>query len=530
MSYGAARKSGPSPHLQPTIIMNLFGETLAFSAGFFLLFAIALALAFEFVNGFHDTANAVATVIYTNTLKPIVAVVWSGMWNLFGALGFVGWVLGFFGVVVGGSAVAYNIVALLPPELVLNTGTGAGFAMIFALLVSAILWNVGTWYMGLPASSSHTLIGSIMGVGVADSIIAGHGWIGGINWTQAETIGLALALSPVVGFIGAGALLLILKVVVPRKDLFQAPPDKETPPPLWIRCLLVLTCTLVSVFHGSNDAQKGMGLMMLILVGIVPGAFAVDMALSPDVLAKTKADVQQVVGIVTPMANGATLPPDQASGELTAYIKPTAGKATEKTFAAVQILSQDILAKLGTATDFKSLPRETRLDVRTDVYLVDGALDKFGKKKLITDPAAAKTVKSAKGDLDKLVKYIPIWVKFMVACALGFGTMVGWKRIVVTVGEKIGKSHLTYAQGASAELMAAATIGLADFGGLPVSTTHVLSSGIAGTMAANRSGLQTQTLINIVLAWVLTLPVCVFLGATLFSAGLYVTFHVFGIR
>jgi PiT family inorganic phosphate transporter len=510
--------------------MHLFGEPLAFSAGFFLLFAIALALAFEFVNGFHDTANAVATVIYTNTLKPIAAVIWSGMWNLFGALGVVGWIFGFFGVVVGGSAVAYNIVALLPPELVLNTGSGAGFAMIFALLVSAILWNVGTWYLGLPASSSHTLIGSIMGVGVADSIIAGHGWMGGINWSQAETIGLALALSPVVGFIGAGLLLLLLKAVVPRKDLFQAPPDKETPPPFWIRCVLVTTCTLVSVFHGSNDAQKGMGLMMLILVGIVPGAFAVDLALTPDVIAKSKTEIQQVVGIVTPMANGKTLAADQASGELTAFIKPTGGKPTDKTFAAVKTLGQDILTKLGSAADFNALPRETRLAVRTDIYLVDSTLDKFNKKKLITDPAGAKVMKSTKGDLDKIVKYIPLWVKFAVACALGFGTMIGWKRIVVTVGEKIGKSHLTYAQGASAELMAAATIGLADFGGLPVSTTHVLSSGIAGTMAANRSGLQTSTLINIVLAWVLTLPVCVFLGATLFSAGLYVTFHVFGIR
>ena len=510
--------------------MQLWGETLTFSAGFFLLFALALALAFEFVNGFHDTANAVATVIYTNTLKPIVAVVWAGMWTLFGALGFVGWVLGYFGVVVGGSAVAYSIVSLLPPELVLNTGSGAGFAMIFALLVSAILWNVGTWYLGLPASSSHTLIGSIMGVGLADSLMSGHGWMGGINWDQAYKNGMALLLSPIVGFIGAALLLLLMKALIPRKDLFQAPPDKETPPPTWIRCLLVFTCTLVSVFHGSNDAQKGMGLMMLILIGIVPGAFAVDMATPPGLLNNVRTELTQVVQTVTPLANGTTLAPDEASGELTAYIKPTAGAATDKTFAAVVTSTQDILTKLGTVTDFNSLPRETRLTVRTDIYLVDGALEKFGKKKLITDPAGAKVIKSTKGDLDKIVKYIPIGVKIAVAIALGFGTMIGWKRIVVTVGEKIGKSHLTYAQGAAAELMAAATIGLADFGGLPVSTTHVLSSGIAGTMAANRSGLQTQTLINIVLAWVLTLPVCVFLGATLFSAGLYVTFHVFGIH
>jgi PiT family inorganic phosphate transporter len=524
------QKGGPSTHLYFIEIMELFGESLAFSAGFFLLLALALAFAFEFVNGFHDTANAVATVIYTNTLKPIVAVIWSGMWNLLGALGLVGVIYGLFGFATISGAVAYNIVALLPPELVLNTGSGAGFAMIFALLVSAILWNVGTWYLGLPASSSHTLIGSIMGVGVADSIIAGHGFMGGINWEQATKVGMALLLSPIVGFIGAAVLLLLMKALIPRKDLFQAPPDKETPPPLWIRCLLVLTCTLVSVFHGSNDAQKGMGLMMLILIGIIPGAFAVDMTLGSDTIAKVKTDLVQVVGITGPMAAGTTLPQDEASGELTAYVKPIAGAPTPKTFAAVTQTSQDIVAKLGSTADFNALDHDTRLAVRNEIYLVDGTLEKFGKKKILTDAAAAKVAAGTKKDLDKTVKYIPIGVKIAVALALGFGTMVGWKRIVVTVGEKIGKSHLTYAQGAAAELMAATTIGLADFGGLPVSTTHVLSSGIAGTMAANRSGLQTSTLINILLAWVLTLPVCVFLGATLFSAGLFVAFHVFGIR
>src|SRR5271156_2955031 len=163
--------------------MELFGEAVTFGAAFFLLLALALALSFEFVNGFHDTANAVATVIYTNTLKPVFAVIWSGCWNLLGALGFVAWVLGWFGVVVGGSAVAYGIVALLPVELVLNSGSGAGFAMIFALLISAIIWNVGTWYLGLPASSSHTLIGAIMGVGLANAWInsPGHNFGEGVN-------------------------------------------------------------------------------------------------------------------------------------------------------------------------------------------------------------------------------------------------------------------------------------------------------------------------------------------------------------
>lgn len=509
--------------------MELFGETLTFAAGFFLLLALALALCFEFVNGFHDTANAVATVIYTNTLKPVVAVIWSGCWNLLGALGFVGWVLGWFGVVVGGSAVAYGIVALLPVELVLNSGSGAGFAMIFALLISAIIWNVGTWYLGLPASSSHTLIGSIMGVGVANALMAGNSWVVGINWEQAYKIGMALLLSPVVGFLGAGLLLLLLKLIVRRKDLYEAPEGKN-PPPLWIRCILVITCTLVSVFHGSNDAQKGMGLIMLILVGLVPGAFALNMGSNSTIVQGAATEMRALVSTITPMANGAAVSKEDAVTELSRYIKPTGGKPTDKTFAAVAVESQAIADSLGNTTTFDTLSREDRISLRTSIYLVDESLGKFTKSKVITDPDVAKTIKKDKTDLDSITKYIPLWVKVAVALALGLGTMIGWKRIVVTVGEKIGKSHLTYAQGASAELMAAATIGLADFMGLPVSTTHVLSSGIAGTMAANRSGLQKETLISIVLAWVLTLPATIFLGATLFSAALYVTFHVFGIH
>src|ERR1700733_5206450 len=236
---------------------------VSFWTYFFLALALGLALSFEFVNGFHDTANAVATVIYTKTLKPWIAVIWAGLWNL-------------AGVLAASGLVAYSIVALLPVELVLHSGSGAGFAMIFALLISAIIWNVGTWYLGLPASSSHTLIGSIMGVGVANALMAGQSWTAGINWEQAYKIGMALFWSPVVGFVGAGLLLLILKAVVRRDDLYKAPEGKN-PPPLWIRSALVITCTLVSVFHGSNDAQKGMGLIMLILIGIVPGAFALDM-------------------------------------------------------------------------------------------------------------------------------------------------------------------------------------------------------------------------------------------------------------
>ena len=244
--------------------MNLFGETLTIGSGIFLLLALGLALSFEFVNGFHDTANAVATVIYTHSLKPMVAVVWSGCWNL-------------IGVLKSSGAVAFGVLALLPVELVLNVGSGAGFAMVFALLISAIIWNLGTWYLGLPASSSHALVGSIMGVGLANSMLsAGHVFGEGVNWAKATEVGMSLLVSPIVGFVcSALAAADHEGCSIKVQELYQAP-EKDKAPPLWIRGLLVLTCTGVSFGHGSNDGQKGMGLIMLILVGILPATYAVD--------------------------------------------------------------------------------------------------------------------------------------------------------------------------------------------------------------------------------------------------------------
>jgi PiT family inorganic phosphate transporter len=400
--------------------------------------------------------------------------------------------------------------------------------MIFALLISAIIWNAGTWYLGLPASSSHTMIGAIMGVGLAHSVMAGHGWMGGINWGKAQEVGAALLLSPAVGFIGAAALLLILKFLVRREDLYQAPVSDSTPP-FWIRGVLMITCTLVSFFHGSNDGQKGMGLMMLILVGLVPAAFALNLANDPARLTATAAQMQQLADTVTPMAKGAAVSHDHAIAELTRFAKE-GGNPTDTTYAAIARASQTLAGKLGGIANMAMIPRDQRVDLRSEIYLVADSLNKLVVGRRIVDPGAVAALEKEKQGLDEIVKYIPVWVKVAVAIALGIGTTIGWKRIVVTVGEKIGKSHLTYAQGACAELMAAGTIGLADFLGLPVSTTHVLSSGIAGSMAANRSGLQKNTLVSILLAWVLTLPVCMFLGATIFSAALYMTVHAFGIE
>jgi PiT family inorganic phosphate transporter len=486
--------------------MDFLGEQLSIATIMFLLLALGLALSFEFVNGFHDTANAVATVIYTHTLKPTVAVVWSGCWNLIGVLSSSG-------------GVAFGVIALLPVELVINVGSAAGFAMVFALLISAIIWNVGTWYFGLPASSSHTLIGSIMGVGLANSLMAkGHAFGEGVNWAKASEVGMSLLISPIIGFTLAGLLLVLSKALIKRKDLYRAP-DKEKAPPLWIRSLLMLTCTGVSFAHGSNDGQKGMGLIMLILIGILPARYAVNLDTSE---ASARAISQSATAITAQMGRhspGLALAGYQTSAdEMSSYLKTT-GVATERTYGAIRNKCFEISQTLEGKKSLSELNTEQRRGLRTDLYLVSESLGKLVKQKKLTDDEAQEAA-ALKGRMDTVTRFIPGWVKVAVALALGLGTMIGWKRIVVTVGEKIGKEHLTYAQGASAELVAMCTILAADHYNLPVSTTHVLSSGIAGTMAANRSGLQMDTLRNLLLAWVLTLPVSVLLGAGIFAFGL----------
>ena len=466
----------------------------------YLGLALLVALGFEFVNGFHDTANAVATVIYTNSLEPQVAVAWSGFCN-------------FVGVLVSSGAVAYSIVALLPVELILQVGSAAGFAMVFSLLVAAMIWNLGTWYFGLPASSSHTLIGSIIGVGIANQLTAAKSQTSGVDWGQAMNIGKSLLLSPLVGFAVAALILIIAKAVITDKRLYTAP-SGTAPPPFWIRCLLILTCTGVSFAHGSNDGQKGMGLIMLILIGIVPTAYAVNRAVpasdTPDFIAVSHQVDNLLDRYVEKTATTADPRDDIAEFLRTRHYTPSI------TLALRQIVN-DIANELSEFEALSKVPPDRVRNFRNDMYLVSEALRVMQKSNPVKFSDADWVIlDNYKKHLDTATKFIPGWVKVAVALALGMGTMVGWQRIVITVGEKIGKDHLTYGQGAAAELTAAATIAAADHFGLPVSTTHVLSSGIAGTMTANRSGLQMETVRNIALAWVLTLPASIALSAFLF--------------
>jgi PiT family inorganic phosphate transporter len=475
----------------------------------FLLLGVALliALGFEFVNGFHDTANAVATVIYTHSLTPQFAVIWSGTWN-------------FLGVLFSSGAVAFGIITLLPVELILQVGSSAGFAMVFALLIAAIIWNIGTWYLGLPASSSHTLIGSIIGVGIANQLMRMRDGTSGVDWSQAWKVGQSLLLSPIVGFVCAAILLLVVKMLVRNPDLYRAPQGNK-PPPWWIRGILVLTCTGVSFAHGSNDGQKGMGLIMLILIGVVPAAYALNRAMPADQVAQFRAIAHVSVESLRGQQPGAAVPSDPR-GAVTAFVR--SHRMAPETLQGLAGLIESISNDVGRYGSMAKFPADAVQNARNDMYVASE-----GIRFLLKEPAAKlddearKNLTALKSSLDDSTKFIPLWVKVAVAIALGLGTMVGWKRIVVTVGEKIGKTHLTYAQGASAELVAMTTIAAADMYGLPVSTTHVLSSGVAGTMAANGSGLQWTTVRNLLMAWVLTLPAAILLSGTLY----YVFYNVF---
>jgi phosphate/sulfate permease len=452
-----------------------------------LLFCLFAVCAFEFVNGFHDTANAVATVIYTNTLKPWVAVIWSGAWN-------------FFGVFAGGITVAMGIVNLLPVETLVDQNIAHSISMVAALLLTAIFWNLLTWYLGIPCSSSHTLIGSILGVGLAFSFLP-EATGEAVNWGKAQEIGSSLLLSPLFGFSVTIILMYLIRTATKKTEagdsLFKEP-KKNQPPPWWIRLILFTTCTLVSFFHGSNDGQKGVGLVMLVLIGIVPTYFALNDNLDTSKLPASLTKIEQVIDAV----------------DSTSLSKPDRVNLADSKTRAKRLQS-----KFSLINTSASLPKAEKFEVRKDIMILDRAMKTLIKKEEVRlSDSDKKKLNDGLKDMRTVTDYSPTWVIVMISLSLGLGTTIGWKRIVKTVGEKIGKEHLTYAQGASAEMVAALTIGLSTSYGWPVSTTHVLSSGIAGSMVANKGvkNLQPDTVRNILLAWFLTLPVVMLMAGTLF--------------
>ena len=452
-----------------------------------LLICLLAACLFEFVNGFHDTANAVATVIYTNTLKPWIAVVWSGTWN-------------FLGVLLGGISVAMGIVNLLPVETLVDQNIAHSLGMVLALLITAIFWNLLTWFFGIPCSSSHTLIGSILGVGLAYSILP-EATGDAVNWSKAQEIGLSLLVSPLVGFSITIILMYFLRVMTrktPMEDTLFKEPKKNQPPPFWVRSILFLTCTMVSFSHGQNDGQKGVGLIMLVLIGIVPSYFALDRNFDPSAMPASVQKIEQVISSID-------------SATLSSFDK--------KRLADTKAMNDQLKQTFSSVSTVDNIQKEKKFEIRKDIMLIDRNINSLIKKEEVRLSESDKsTLKSELKKMRKITDYSPRWVIVLISLSLGLGTMIGWKRIVKTIGEKIGKEHLTYAQGASAELVASLTIGLSTKFGWPVSTTHVLSSGIAGSMVASKGvkNLQHDTVRNILLAWFLTLPVVVLMGGTLF--------------
>ncbi len=449
----------------------------------FFILALLVAFLFEFINGFHDTANAVTTVIYTRTLSPTPAVIYSGIMNFLGAL---------ITVLFFGAAVAFSIVNLLPVDLLVDARSNAALVMVMALLLSGVIWNLGTWYLGLPVSSSHTLIGCILGVGISNSLWNNAG-LSGVNWAKAGEVGLGLLISPLVGFVLAAGLLLLMKRVLKEPRLY-VPPQGDDRPPRWVRVVLIFTCGGVSFAHGSNDGQKGMGLLLLVLIGFLPVHYALT------------------------VNNPGTAPEVYAGvGEVRAEFAKNNAPISEQLDKDLDFLNKQLTG----LPSFADLPlsQDIRWEVRQAIFRTTLEL-----KKVEADPAASPEFKTRakeirEGKLVGAIEFIPPWVVVGTALALGLGTTIGYQRLVKTVAEKIGKTHLTYAQGAAAEAVAAATIFAADVAHLPVSTTQVLSSGVAGTMAANGSGIQGGTCKRICLAWILTLPVCTLLAGGLFTIG-----------
>lgn len=440
-----------------------------------LIFCFVMVILFEATNGFHDAANAVATVIYTKSLSPGQAVVLSGFLN-------------FLGVLLGGIAVAYALVELIPAEVLSPPDGGPAVGMLVALFVAALFWNIGTWWLALPNSSSHCLIGSLIGVAVGNAFARSRSLAEGVHWPQLWKVLEALALSPLLGFALAGLLYLVCRKTLHDEHLYE--PAGEKPPIWWMRGILILTCSGVSFAHGTNDGQKSIGLIMLTIIGLFPASYALNPHASRS-LDRLPAILKEAESLVAKYGD------DERQAALNAADSIETG-----TSAQPQVQS-------------KAQSKAQRSNVRDDVYRVISQLKHAEDSKSIT-PSEKKEAQKLAQQLGSYVEYAPLWVRLLSALCLGIGTMIGYRRIVKTLGERLGNVHLTPAQGASAEVVSALLIGTAGFTGLPVSTTHIVTSGIGGTMVTSGAGLRYGMIRRIIMAWALTLPVTI-----LVAGGLY---------
>ncbi len=495
-----------------TFMLHLFAG-IDLSTGLLLVVALLFVLFYEAINGFHDTANAVATVIYTRAMRAQLAVAMAGIFN-------------FLGVLLGGLSVAYAIVHLLPTDLLLNVGSAHGLAMVFSMLLAAIIWNLGTWYFGLPASSSHTLIGAIIGIALTNALVTGTSLVDALNIPQVINVFMSLILSPLVGMALAGALIYLLRKywsgTRKRSRVHMTPAEREKidgkkKPPFWTRIALIVSAIGVSYSHGANDGQKGIGLIMLVLIGVAPAGFVVNMNSSGYDITRTRDAVEHLQQYY-----------QQNSQSLQTIIAPAVTPAAiatpveefhcsnERALEAVTH-AQNLLTNLNS---YDQLTVEKRSQMRRLLLCISDTADKVAKLPQ-TSSQDRKFLGDLRHDLLGTIEYAPVWIIVAVALALSAGTMVGWRRVATTIGEKIGKKGMTYGQGMAAQVTAAASIGIASYTGMPVSTTHILSSSVAGTMLVDGGGLQGKTIKNIAMAWVLTLPVSILLSAGLYWISLH---------
>ena len=488
-------------------MLHLFAG-LDLHTGLLLVLALVFVLFYEAINGFHDTANAVATVIYTRAMRSQLAVAMAAIFN-------------FLGVLLGGLSVAYAIVHMLPTDLLLNMGSAHGLAMVFSMLLAAIIWNLGTWYFGLPASSSHTLIGAIIGIGLTNALMTGTSVVDALNIPKVINIFASLIVSPIVGLVFAGGLIFVLRRfwsgTKKRARIHLTPAEREKKdgkkkPPFWTRIALILSAIGVAFSHGANDGQKGIGLVMLVLIGVAPAGFVVNMNASGYEITRTRDAVNNVETFF------------QQRPELLQKVADSAEKLTPEAMAAVEFHCHPAntinaldrtKAMLANIESYDKLSVEQRGQLRRIMLCISDTTDKVAKMPEV-NVDDQRLLKKLKTDMLSTIEYAPIWIIMAVALALGVGTMIGWRRVATTIGEKIGKKGMTYAQGMAAQMTSAVSIGLASYTGMPVSTTHVLSSSVAGTMVVDGGGLQRKTVTNILMAWVFTLPASILLSGVLY--------------
>ncbi|AEO08348.1 inorganic phosphate transporter [Buchnera aphidicola] len=468
---------------------NMNHNLLIFLALFFVLF-------YEAINGFHDTANAVSTLIYTRAMSARIAVIISGIFN-------------FLGVLLGGLTVAYAIVHLLPNDLLLNTTSTNALSMIFSILLAAIIWNLLTWYFCLPASSSHALIGAIIGVGLTHAIIIHASLLYAFNLPKITSVIISLIVSPIIGLIIAGSLIFFLRYYLNNNTKFHrihmTPLEREKidgkiKPPFLIKIALILSSIGVSYAHGANDGQKGIGLIMLVLIGIAPSNFLVDLHANKNDIFATKNALnnlekyylQKKINILNAQHNSKRL----------------------NNLIIKNIINTKLLLK--TISNYNMLNIKQRFQLRHVLLSIANMIDQTENAAEINNAKDKYFLMQNKKILLKTIEYAPTWIILIIALSLSIGTMIGWKRIVITIGEKIGKKRMTYAQAMSAQITTSLSIGIASYTGIPVSTTHILSSSVAGTMLIDGDGIQLNTIKNIGLAWILTLPVSILLSGLLY--------------